>query len=85
MSAAAVTTTRGLYRSLLRTGARFNDYNFREFAMRKTRSEFRQVREAGVDKAQLWEHGVGQLQMLERQVAIDNMYSHHRLPVELQR
>jgi Complex 1 protein (LYR family) len=32
---------RKLYRALLRHSARFTDYNFREYALRRTREEFR--------------------------------------------
>ncbi|MDP2435310.1 MAG: LYR motif-containing protein [archaeon] len=71
-------TVRGLYRSFLRLGGQFQDYNFREFAIRKARCEFRASQPAAAPPAERWEHAVEQLQMLRRQVIIDNLYSHRQ-------
>jgi hypothetical protein len=39
---------RKLYRALLRHSARFTDYNFREYALRRTREEFRSLKYASL-------------------------------------
>merc|ERR1712018_355012 len=65
-----------LYKSLLRAGAEFPDYNFRMYALRRTRSAFKdghgekdpQVLASAIVKAET------QLAIIKRQTSIGQMY-----------
>ena len=65
-----------LYRSLLRYGGRFADYNFREYALRKTRHEFAKMRNVtDVDAIKAaYESGVRNLAIVKNQAIISEMY-----------
>jgi LYR motif-containing protein 4 len=75
MASAALTTAtdtsaatiRSLYRSFLRTGAQFSNYNFREYARRRSRDAFREHRnETDERKTQeLVQKGLRELQVLK--------------------
>lgn len=73
-----------LYRNLLRHGSRLASYNFREYALRRTRDAFRanqnieDLREAQV----LLQKGYKDLEILKRQSTISQMYTSDRLVVE---
>jgi len=66
----------GLYRQLLRAAKGFTNYNFREYAQRIVREDFRSQLKladaAEVEKAHL--RGQEQLQMLRRQATISQLY-----------
>lgn len=65
-----------LYRSLLRTASQFTDFNFRMYARRRVRTQFREnvgLQDAG-QLRNLFTFGRDQLAMLRRQTAISNMY-----------
>jgi len=83
-----MSSTRGqvlsLYRQLLRTGRKFNTYNFKEYSQRRIREEFK-------DNTQLQEQeqinklidlGKVELESLHRQVIVNNLYSNTKLVVE---
>ena len=74
-----------LYRSLLRTGAQFSQYNFREYARRRTRDAFREhMNETDSQRIQdLVNRAINDLQMMKRQSAISKMYNMDKLVVEV--
>ena len=65
-----------LYRNLLREGAKFSDYNFRHYALRRTRTGFRENKSISnkEDIERLMEFGRTQLQVVHRQAVISNLY-----------
>ncbi|VVT50189.1 uncharacterized protein SAPINGB_P002645 [Magnusiomyces paraingens] len=73
-----------LYRNLLRQGSRLAAYNFREYALRRTRDAFRankaidDLRETQV----LIQKGHKELAVLKRQAIISQMYAAQKLVVE---
>lgn len=73
-----------LYRSLLRHGSRLAAYNFREYALRRTRDAFRANR--GTDDLRetqvLLQRGHKELAALKRQAVISQMYAAEKLVVE---
>jgi hypothetical protein len=66
-------TIRGLYRSFLRTGSQFANPNFRDFAIRRTRYEFRLTTSETPEQRLSWAQE--QLQTLSKQVIVSNLYS----------
>ncbi|KAH8662042.1 hypothetical protein BX600DRAFT_309721 [Xylariales sp. PMI_506] len=75
---------RSLYRQLLRQGAQFDSYNFREYARRRTRDAFRENK--GVEDPRqiqdLIQKGLKDLLVLKRQTVIGQFYHADRLVVE---
>lgn len=73
-----------LYRQLLRYSSRIAAYNFREYALRRTRDAFRENR--GVTDARtlqnLMQRGSSELEVLKRQSAISQMYMAEKVIVE---
>ena len=63
-----------LYREMLRCAKRFTNYNFREYAARRVREDFRIVRSNNTDSAKAYESGLQQLSMLRRQSTISSLY-----------
>ncbi|KAI0118211.1 hypothetical protein GGR51DRAFT_498502 [Nemania sp. FL0031] len=75
---------RSLYRQLLRTGDKFQAYNFREYAKRRTRDAFRESK-AVEDPRQiqdLIQKGLKELQVMKRQTIVSQFYQIDRLVVE---
>jgi LYR motif-containing protein 4 len=74
-----------LYRGLLRTGAQFSQYNFREYARRRTRDAFREhMDETDPQRIQdLVNRAITDLQVMKRQTAISKMYNMDKLVVEV--
>jgi hypothetical protein len=74
-----------LYRNLLKTGARFSQYGFREYARRRTRDAFRQHQHETAPERieQLVGRGLDDLEMLKRQTTIGRLYNVDRLVVEV--
>ncbi|CAN6630753.1 protein Isd11p [Trichomonascus vanleenenianus] len=73
-----------LYRNLLRYSARLAGYNFRQYALRRTRDAFLSNRSL-TDPAEIQrevEKGRQQLEVVKRQSAISQMYKGDRLVVE---
>lgn len=89
MPAANMSTSRtgilSLYRNLLRTGGRFSQYGFREYARRRTRDAFREHKtETDPQRIQdLVNRGISELQMMKRQTVISQMYNMDKLVVEV--
>jgi len=74
-----------LYRSLLRAGGQFSQYNFREYARRRTTDAFREHKtETDPQRIQdLVNKGIQDLQMMKRQTVISQMYNMDKLVVEV--
>eukprot|EP00808_Paulinella_micropora_P027887 g30171.t1 len=89
--------TLGLYRKLLRASERFPDYNFKKYALRRVKEEFRANRDVSDPNRleALVKDGEDNLQMIHRQATIgsfyhpqptiDNHISRPRLPTEWRR
>lgn len=67
---------RKLYKALLRHSARFSDYNFREYAKRRTRDAFREhLTEADSEAVRrLYYEGLNNLAIVKRQATISEMF-----------
>jgi hypothetical protein len=65
-----------LYRTLLRTATRLGDYNFRLFAIRRTRWGFREHKQLADEAliADKYGFGLRQLEVLKRQVVLSELY-----------
>ncbi|KAK9235957.1 complex 1 protein-domain-containing protein [Lipomyces kononenkoae] len=73
-----------LYRSLLRTSRRFEGYNFREYALRRTRDGFHKHKDETDPRTVyiLLRQAEEQLAALQRQTDISQMYKFDKLVVE---
>ncbi|KAF7508920.1 hypothetical protein GJ744_008629 [Endocarpon pusillum] len=90
VSAAADASThsiRSLYRSLLRQSNQFANYNFREYARRRTRDAFREhQKETDPRRIQeLVQKGLKELQVIKRQTVVSQFFQLDRLVVEGQK
>lgn len=76
--------TLSLYRSLLRSGSRLAAYNFREYALRRTRDAFRANKDLDDfrETQNLLQKGYKELAILKRQASISQMYAADKLVVE---
>mmetsp|Transcript_22614 Transcript_22614/g.33070 ORF Transcript_22614/g.33070 Transcript_22614/m.33070 type:complete len:81 (-) Transcript_22614:126-368(-) len=64
-----------LYRSLLRAAKNFTDYNFRSYAYRRVRTEFREnVSLAPVEAEVKYNEGLVHLGVLTRQSIVSSLY-----------
>lgn len=77
--------TIGLYRQMLRAAKRFNNYNFREYALRRTREDFRKNKTASDVNviASLIQEAKRDLEVLERQSVINSLYARQHSILEL--
>ena len=89
MSSGSISTSRSailsLYRSLLKTGNQFSQYNFREYARRRTRDAFREHKNE-TDPQRLQElvsKAINELQVVKRQAIVSQMYNIDKLVVEV--
>ncbi|PLB39269.1 LYR motif-containing protein [Aspergillus candidus] len=75
---------RSLFRSLLRQSTQFANYNFREYARRRTLDAFREHKGETEDRKiqELIQEGLQNLRMLKRQTTISQFYQMDRLVVE---
>lgn len=73
-----------LYRALLRHSGRFADYNFREYALRRTREGFRAAQHETDPAAikQGYYDGLNNLHIVKRQAAISRMFAADPLVIE---
>ncbi|KAJ6032324.1 LYR family protein [Penicillium herquei] len=78
---------RSLFRSLLRQSSQFSNYNFREYARRKTRDSFREHQNVGEERQvqELIQSGLQDLRLLKRQTTISQFYQLDKLVVEGQK
>lgn len=75
---------RKLYKALLRHSSRFTDYNFREYAIRRTRDAFREHRVV-TDPQVVNRHyydGLNNLAIIKRQTAISQMFKSDPVIIE---
>ena len=76
MSAPSRTAVLGLYRTLIRSGAKFVNYNFREYTLRRVREGFAQnAHLSGTECAAVFAQGQRQAELIHRQVVVGNFYS----------
>uniref|UniRef100_T1KU23 Complex 1 LYR protein domain-containing protein n=1 Tax=Tetranychus urticae TaxID=32264 RepID=T1KU23_TETUR len=77
---------RSLYKMLLRESSKFHNYNFKEYAKRKVRHEFRKNINCNDPSrlSQLIGEAESNLQMLQRQVVIQNLYKAEPLVIDAQ-
>jgi len=78
---------RSLFRQLLRQSSQFANYNFREYARRRTKDAFR-AHQHGAEERQVQEliqRGLKELRMMKRQTVISQFYQLDRLVVEGQK
>ncbi|KAJ5110818.1 LYR family protein [Penicillium argentinense] len=75
---------RSLFRSLLRTSSQFSNYNFREYARRKTRDMFREHQKVSEERRiqELMQEGLQSLRLMKRQTIISQFYQLDKLVVE---
>ncbi|KAG2383326.1 hypothetical protein C9374_004663 [Naegleria lovaniensis] len=68
-----------LYRGLLKGGKAFSDYNYREYVLRCTREDFRKFKSVQDSEKikRLYEKGVKNLGVVQRQSLINQIYSKH--------
>ncbi|KAL4805501.1 hypothetical protein BDV18DRAFT_141084 [Aspergillus unguis] len=78
---------RSLFRSLLRQSSQFSNYNFREYALRRTKDAFREHQHEAEDRKvqELIQEGLQSLRMMKRQTVISQFYQLDRLVVEGQK
>ncbi|KAK7537168.1 uncharacterized protein J3D65DRAFT_624631 [Phyllosticta citribraziliensis] len=78
------TQARSLYRSLLRQARQFAAYNFREYALRRTRDAFRENQQLKDERAiqEAIQKGLKELQGLKRQTVVSQFFQFDRLVVE---
>jgi DNA-binding response OmpR family regulator len=68
-------STLSLYRALLRQGQKMNNYNFKSYALRRTRDGFKADKNLTGEEAEMArQYAVEQLQVLSRQAIIGNLY-----------
>lgn len=72
------------YRQLLRQGSNFGEYNFREYARRRTHDAFREHEKVGDERQiqELLQKGLKELAMMKRQTIVSQFYQLDRLVVE---
>jgi hypothetical protein len=77
-------SVRSLFRSLLRQSSQFANYNFREYARRRTRDAFRQSQHERDERRvqELMQNGLRELQVMKRQTVVSQFYQLDRLVVE---
>ncbi|KAG7907490.1 hypothetical protein KL905_003406 [Ogataea polymorpha] len=71
-----------LYRQFLRYSRQFENYNFREYFLRRSREEFRKLKEFDGDTSAIIEKAKKELGVLRRQSKISQMYHFDKLVVE---
>lgn len=72
-----------LYRDLLKEAANFNSYYYRNYFIRKTKSQFRKHIEADEETSRrLVKKSEDMLAMMRRQTIITNMYQDSKLVIE---
>ncbi|KAK0088026.1 hypothetical protein PV325_013431 [Microctonus aethiopoides] len=73
-----------LYRNLLKESKKWSLYNYREYALRKVKYEFRQNKTLTDSEsiAKCYEKGLETLEMLKRQVILGDLYGTRPLVIE---
>ncbi|KAK2758027.1 hypothetical protein FQN54_004433 [Arachnomyces sp. PD_36] len=75
---------RSLYRSLLRQSSQFSNYNFREYARRRTKDAFRDHKNETESRRiqEFIQKGLQDLRMMKRQTVISQFYQLEKMVVE---
>ncbi|KAK2743420.1 hypothetical protein FQN57_004885 [Myotisia sp. PD_48] len=75
---------RSLFRSLLRESKNFSDYNFREYARRRTIDGFKEHQHESEERKiqEFIQRGLKDLRSMKRQTVISQFYQSDRLVVE---
>ncbi|KAJ5692194.1 LYR motif-containing protein 4 [Penicillium macrosclerotiorum] len=78
---------RSLFRSLLRQSSQFSNYNFRDYALRKTRDSFREHQHETEERRiqELIQEGLKSLRLVKRQTIISQFYQMDKMVVEGQK
>lgn len=65
-----------LYRSILKVGSDFHDYNFRKYIIRRAIQEFHknQFLKTSEEIQNFYKNGLDELEMLKRQKIVQNLY-----------
>ena len=73
-----------LYKSLLREGNKFSNYNFRMYALRRVKDSFKDLRSESDPKAveACLAFGKENLEIMKRQVIVGNLYKTDGLVIE---
>lgn len=73
-----------LYRALLRHGSKFADYNFREYALRRTKDGFRAAKFEDNPEVvkKLYYEGLSSLAVVKRQAIISQMFTTDPVVIE---
>ncbi|XP_012253587.2 protein bcn92 isoform X2 [Athalia rosae] len=74
----------GLYRNMIRQSKKWNSYNYRTYALRKIRHEFRENKTLK-DQEKIkdtFQFGVQNLEVIKRQVILGNLYGGRPLVIE---
>ncbi|QIW99299.1 hypothetical protein AMS68_004817 [Peltaster fructicola] len=84
MAAPSAIEARSLYRSLLRQGKQFANYNFRDYTIRRTKDAFRAAEKETDERRRqdLMQNGLKELQMLKRQTVVSQFFQLDKLVVE---
>ncbi|XP_022096157.1 LYR motif-containing protein 4-like [Acanthaster planci] len=84
MASATRSTVLKLYRQILRESKKFTGYNYREYALRRTKDAFRENKsltdEAGINA--LIREAEENLQIIKRQVVLSQLYKDPLLVIE---
>lgn len=72
-----------LYKNLLLSAAKFDNYNFREYLLRKVKDSFHVNKNLSGDAATAaYNDGINNLAVLKRQLKISQMYTFEKVVVE---
>jgi hypothetical protein len=73
-----------LYKQLLKESSKFNTYNFREFALRRVREDFRRNKSVADSQQvnQLISKAQESLELIKRQASLSLMFPHPHFAVE---
>ena len=64
-----------LYRNMLKHARKLQDYNFRSYAIRRTRQGFRESKSVAPEEAErLYQSGLKQLEVVNRQAIISSLF-----------
>ncbi|XP_008545522.1 LYR motif-containing protein 4 [Microplitis demolitor] len=73
-----------LYRNLIRESQKWSSYNYREYALRKVRDEFRENKTLQDNNLiqDCYNKGLENLEIIKRQVILSNLYGTRPLVIE---
>lgn len=86
MSGISRKATLSLYRKMLQEGAKFKNYNFREYTQRRVREEFKENKNITDPKQieALLEKAKKNLAIIQRQATISQFYQQHPTVLEVE-